>query len=216
MSRAVFLDRDGVINQKPPEGDYITAWEDFHILPGVAEAITRLNRAGFAVIVVTNQRCIAKGLITAAGVEAIHKRMTDSLSCAGATIEATYYCPHEQVPACRCRKPAPGMLLEAANARGIELATSWMIGDSSVDIEAGKKVGCMTAFIAPEHAPEGQACFDRSTLASADISAASLLDAVHKILSREEAVIESGVTSQRTGLASHGKLSYPHDDSSTS
>jgi D-glycero-D-manno-heptose 1,7-bisphosphate phosphatase len=215
MSRAVFLDRDGVINQKPPEGDYIIAWEDFHILPGVAEAIILLNQAGFRVIVVTNQRCIAKGLITAAGVEAIHKRMTDSLSCAGATIEATYYCPHEEMPACRCRKPAPGMLLEAANSRGIELGTSWMIGDSGVDMEAGKKVGCMTAFIAPDHAPEGQASLDRSTLASADISAASLLDAVHKILSREEAVIESGAILQRNRLAPPGKHPYPHNDSSS-
>jgi len=213
MTRAIFLDRDGVINQKPPEGDYITAWEDFHILPGVAEAIKLLNRARFRVIVVTNQRCIAKGLISAAEVEAIHKRMSDSLAHAGATIDAMYYCPHDAEPACRCRKPAPGMLLEAANTLGIELAASWMIGDSSVDIEAGKKVGCKTASIAREYLSNTQTKLDRSTHASVDICAATLLDAVQQILRRELAEVESEATSHPTRLVSQGKLSYSPDDS---
>src|SRR5580704_13547313 len=95
MTRAAFLDRDGIINRKPPEGQYVTRWEDFHILPGVTEGIALLNRAGFRVIIVTNQRCIAKGLLTPAGLEKIHQRMSDLLSRAGATIDGIYYCPHE-------------------------------------------------------------------------------------------------------------------------
>src|SRR5271168_5259751 len=117
MSRAVFLDRDGVINQPPPEGEYVTRWEDFHVLPGVVEGIALLNRAGFAVIVVTNQRCVAKGLMTVADLEKMHGRMTDVLARAGATIDETFYCPHELNPPCGCRKPAPGMLLRAAHSR---------------------------------------------------------------------------------------------------
>src|ERR1039457_849329 len=116
MSRAAFLDRDGVINQKAPDNGYITRWEDMEILPGVGEAIALLNRAGFRVIVVTNQRCIAKKLITTDELEALHQRMRDDLSLAGATIDEVYYCPHELHAPCTCRKPRPGLLLDAARA----------------------------------------------------------------------------------------------------
>ena len=145
MSRAVFLDRDGVINQRPPEGDYITRWEDFHILPGVAEGIALLNHAGFSVIVVTNQRCVAKGQLSEADLQQMHERMTDVLARAGAKIDATFYCPHDIEPRCDCRKPAPGMLLSAARLHGIDLRASWMIGDSDNDVEAGHNAGCKTA-----------------------------------------------------------------------
>jgi D-glycero-D-manno-heptose 1,7-bisphosphate phosphatase len=109
LTRAVFLDRDGVINRKAPEGRYVTRWEDFHVLPGVVEGIKLLNRTGFCVIVVTNQRCVAKGLMTLSDLENIHQRMCDLLARAGATVDAIYYCPHALEPSCSCRKPAPGM-----------------------------------------------------------------------------------------------------------
>src|SRR5271156_2995242 len=144
MSRAVFLDRDGVINQRPPEGEYIPRREDFHILPGVAEGIALLNHAGFSVIVVTNQRGVAKVLLTEADLRQMHERMSDDLARAGAKIDATFYCPHETEPPCDCRKPSPGMLLSAALLHGIDLRTSWMIGDSDNDMEAGRKAGCRT------------------------------------------------------------------------
>jgi D-glycero-D-manno-heptose 1,7-bisphosphate phosphatase len=147
MKRAVFLDRDGVINQKAAEGLYITRWEDFKILPGVFEFVAQLNRAGLSVIVITNQRCVAKGLMTISDLEGLHKRMADAFTKSGATIDAIYYCPHEMQPTCRCRKPAPGMLLDAAREHGIELAESWMIGDSDIDIEAGKNAGCKTILL---------------------------------------------------------------------
>src|SRR5258708_40230500 len=142
MNKAVFPDRDGVINRKGPEGDYVVLWEDMKILPGVPEAIALLNRAGYQVIVVSNQRCVAKGIISITDLEALHRRLSAHLSGSGATLDAIYYCPHENDPPCDCRKPKPGMLLAAARDHQIDLGSSWMIGDSMADIEAGRKVGC--------------------------------------------------------------------------
>jgi D-glycero-D-manno-heptose 1,7-bisphosphate phosphatase len=176
MRKAVFLDRDGVINQKPPEGQYVTRWEEMQFLPGVPEAITLLLRAGFCVFAVSNQRCVAKGLLTVADVESIHQRMCQKLAAQGAVITEVYFCPHEKTPPCNCRKPAPGMLLKAARAHRIDLTASWMIGDSDIDIEAGRQAGCRTVRIV-----EG----DETKSDRADISARSLLDAVHRMLSFE-------------------------------
>jgi D-glycero-D-manno-heptose 1,7-bisphosphate phosphatase len=174
MTRAAFLDRDGVINRRAPEGGYITRWEDLELLPGVAEAIALLNRSRFQVIVVSNQRCVAKGLISAHDLESMHQRMQEALAAAGARIDAVYYCPHEKQPACDCRKPRPGMLLEAARAHGLELAESWMIGDSDIDIQAGRNAGCKTAKLA-----------QKEDAAHTDLVASTLLDAVQHILRRE-------------------------------
>lgn len=182
MTSAAFLDRDGVINRKAPEGQYVTCWEDFQLLPGVIEGIAELNRAGLRVIVITNQRCVAKGLLTEPELKKLHQRMLDHLAQAGATIDAIYYCPHEVEPPCSCRKPAPGMLLEAAHSYGLDLATSWMIGDSDIDILAGKNAGCKTARLSVDGAREGDSKWDCNCRETADIVAPSLLDAVHQIL----------------------------------
>jgi D-glycero-D-manno-heptose 1,7-bisphosphate phosphatase len=176
MSRAAFLDRDGVINRKPLEGEYVTRWEEIQFLPGVVDAIALLNRADFRVIVVSNQRCVAKGLITAAGLEAMHQRMCEVLASGGARIDGVYYCPHELQPSCRCRKPQPGMLLEAAQVHDIDLGTSWMIGDSDIDVAAGRNAGCKTARLGASN---------ETANSSANVIAPSLLDAVHQILQRE-------------------------------
>lgn len=173
MKRAAFLDRDGVINLKPPEGQYVTRWEEMQFLPGVAEAISLLGGARFRVIVVTNQRCVAKGLLTVPELDMIHQRMCGELAAAGAVIDGIYYCPHEEEPPCRCRKPAPGLLFTAARAHQIDLAASWMIGDSDRDMEAGRKAGCRTARILKSH---------QVASGVADVSAHSLLDAVEKVL----------------------------------
>ena len=182
MNRAAFLDRDGVINRKAPDGEYVTRWEDFHFLPGVAEAIAQLNQAEFSVIVVTNQRCVSKGLITQAELEKMHKRMSEYLASAGARIDAIYYCPHETEAHCNCRKPEPGMILEAARSRDLDLASSWMVGDSDIDIQAGKKAGCKTArLISIKRAGTGPAQSTALT-GGADVVAASLLEAIPQIL----------------------------------
>jgi D-glycero-D-manno-heptose 1,7-bisphosphate phosphatase len=173
MKKAAFLDRDGVINRKAPEGQYVTRWEDMEFLPGSFEAVRLLNAAGFLVVVITNQRCVAKGLITPQELESLHARMRLEFQTAGATIDAVYYCPHDYQPPCDCRKPRPGMLLDAAREHNIQLNASWMIGDSDHDVQAGRTAGCNTALVVAD----GQ-----SNQARADIVATSLLDATHKIL----------------------------------
>src|SRR6266478_3033211 len=144
MKKAAFLDSDGVINRKPPEGQYVTRWEELQFLPGVSEAIILLTGAGYSFFVVTNQRGVAKGLPTQDDLESIHLRMCQELADAGAVITKVYYCPHEKQPPCSCRKPAPGMLLTAARDHESKLSSSWMIGDSDIDVEAGKNAGCKT------------------------------------------------------------------------
>jgi histidinol-phosphate phosphatase family protein len=173
MNRAVFLDRDGVINRAASESKYITRWDEMCVLPGVAEAIRLLNTSGFLVIVVTNQRCVAKGLITVEDLELLHQKMCGELAAMGAMIDRVYYCPHDMEPPCGCRKPAPGMLLDAARDHDITLYESWMIGDSTSDIEAGTNAGCRTARVIPSHRLSGD---------SSDINAPSLLGVVHKIV----------------------------------
>jgi D-glycero-D-manno-heptose 1,7-bisphosphate phosphatase len=175
MNKAAFLDRDGVINQKAPQGDYITRWEQVHFLPGVAEAIALLHHAGYLMIVVTNQRCVAKGLITIQELENIHWKMREALERKGATLDGIYYCPHEYHQ-CHCRKPAAGMLLNAAQENNIDLSLSWMIGDSGIDIEAGKNAGCKTARITDKN--------DELRVV-ADVVSTSLLGVIQQILDRE-------------------------------
>lgn len=176
MQRAVFLDRDGVINRKAPEGEYVTCWEQMDFLPGAADAIALLNRAGFRVIVISNQRCVAKGLITRTRVERLHDRMRHALAQADAIIDAVYYCPHEKDDHCNCRKPQPGMLLRAKQEHGIDLAASWMVGDSEMDVEAGRNAGCRTAHLLLDASETGS---------RADLFAPCLLEATRKILDLE-------------------------------
>ena len=176
MVRAVFLDRDGVINQKAPEGRYVTRWAEVEFLAGGAEAVKRFRSAGFLVVVVSNQRAVAKGLITEEGLASLHHRMWKELFGPGKGFDAVYYCPHDTDPPCRCRKPQPGMLLAAAQDRGIDLTASWMIGDSESDVEAGRSAGCRTIQIcSPDVRP--------STLA--DQVAGSLAEATDVILAAE-------------------------------
>jgi len=170
MTKAVFLDRDGVINRKAPEGQYVTRWEDFHVLPGVIEGIAELNRAGLLVVVVTNQRCVAKGLMTETELQELHRQMSERLAEHGATVNAVYYCPHDLEPPCLCRKPAPGMLLDAARLHSLNLAASWMIGDSDSDIQAGRNAGCRTIRVSAEQE------------AGHESSNVSLPDAIQQIL----------------------------------
>lgn len=150
MDRAVFLDRDGVINQKQPEGKYVTAWSEFEFLPNAAEAIKALNDLGYLVIVVTNQRGVALGAMSEAALEEIHRRMIKRLAARGARIDAVYYCPHDKGE-CDCRKPATGLFMKARrDFPGIDFTRSYVIGDSGPDIEAGRRLGCKTILIGPD------------------------------------------------------------------
>jgi len=145
--RTVFLDRDGVVNEKLPEGQFVQSWSDFKIHAGVAGAIARLNRAGLRVVVVSNQSGIALGLYTAEDVGAIHAGMQELLARQGAHVDGFYFCPHGKGQ-CNCRKPLPGLFEQAvAEFPEITGASSVMIGDSLPDIEFGQRLGMKTIFI---------------------------------------------------------------------
>ena len=143
--RAVFLDRDGVLNRCAVHGGKPYAprrLADFRLLPGVAQAVRALKRAGFLVVVVTNQPDIGNGRVEAAVVEAMHRKLK-----ARVPVDDIRVCPHRQDADCACRKPRPGMLLAAAADLRIDLKNSYMVGDRRGDIVAGKAAGCYTFLI---------------------------------------------------------------------
>jgi len=145
--QTVFLDRDGVINEKAPEGDYVRRPEDLKLLKGATQAIARLNRAEVRVVVVTNQRGVARGLYTADDVRAIQCTLEKLLAADRAHLDGFYFCPHD-VGACNCRKPLTGLFEQArADFPEIDAASSVMIGDSLSDIEFGRAVGTRTILI---------------------------------------------------------------------
>ena len=130
-----------------PEGRYVTGWQDFELLPGVREAIGRLNQADLRVLVVTNQRGVALGLYSAADVEAIHDQLQRELSKNQAHIDGFYFCPHDKRE-CGCRKPLPGLFEQAqAEFPEIDTSTSLILGDSLSDIEFGRNLGLKTVFL---------------------------------------------------------------------
>jgi D-glycero-D-manno-heptose 1,7-bisphosphate phosphatase len=179
--RYIFLDRDGVLNRKPPEGGYITSWTEFVWLPGAIEAVARLNRAGLTVLVVTNQRGIALGLYSEADLAQIHSNMRADLARHGAHLDAVYYCPHDR-DVCDCRKPGTGMFSQARrDFAEITGENSVMIGDSHSDIQAGRAAGMNTIFIRGE-ADRQKAGADVAEK-DADAAADSLVEAVEKLLS---------------------------------
>ena len=180
-TETIFLDRDGVINQKQPEGEYVSSWERFVLLPGVAAAIVALKQAGKRVIVVTNQRGVALGRYTTEDVRAIHEQLQKLLARHGAQVDAFYFCPHDKKQ-CQCRKPLPGMFEQArAEFPLITADSSVMVGDSLSDIEFGLGLGMTTIFIQgdSEHRKPG---WERGA-ELADFIAADLPDAVRQILS---------------------------------
>lgn len=136
----VFLDRDGVINVKPAPGEYIRRWEEIRFIPETIDWIRLFKALGFLVIVVTNQRGVALGLLDAAGLAQLHERMRVELSLAGAVIDDIYSCVHEK-DSCGCRKPRVGMVSEAVNKWGIDQANSIVIGDSDCDRELARACG---------------------------------------------------------------------------
>lgn len=153
--KAVFLDRDGTINKYV---GFLRNINDFELIPGVADAIRKINESGYLAIVVTNQPVIARGEVTVAQLDEIHRKMATELGKAGAYVDAIYYCPHHPDKGfkgeiselkfdCDCRKPKPGMLLQAAKDFNINLLQSYMIGDSVSDIHAGKAAGCKTILL---------------------------------------------------------------------
>lgn len=149
--RALFLDRDGIINVPPPPSvRYILHPDAFHLMPGIAETIRRCNQQHIPVVVITNQKCVAIGKLSPRNLSRIHARMEELLRAENAYLDAVYACPHSEADACTCRKPLPGMLLTAAKALDLDLNASWMVGDQPRDIQAGKAAGCQTLHVHSE------------------------------------------------------------------
>jgi D-glycero-D-manno-heptose 1,7-bisphosphate phosphatase len=176
----VFLDRDGVINRKPPEGEYVGDWDHFHLLSGVEAAIAQLNHSGRRVLVVSNQRGIALGLYSISDVETIHQRLNRHLADHGAKIDAFYFCPHDK-NMCDCRKPKTGLFEEAfRDFSGASASNSILIGDSISDIEAARNLKMPAIFI--EGDPNFQKAGADKAAQLADAVSASLADAIRQYL----------------------------------
>jgi D-glycero-D-manno-heptose 1,7-bisphosphate phosphatase len=145
--KAAFLDRDGTLNVKAHEHEYVASADDFVWLPGAVEGLARLARAGYVLVVVSNQRGVGRGLVTVEALRAIEDRIQRDLAAHGSAIEAFRYCFHQDEDACDCRKPKPGLIMRTAEELALDLGSSWMIGDSESDASAGKAAGCRTAFV---------------------------------------------------------------------
>jgi D-glycero-D-manno-heptose 1,7-bisphosphate phosphatase len=151
LKPAVFLDRDGVVIE---DTHYVHSIDRVRLIPGSAEAIAELNRAGWPVAIVTNQAGIARGLFSIETIEQIHEHLVELLRGYGAHIDGIYFCPHhpsgelaEYCHDCDCRKPKPGMLVQAAKELNLDPTRSWMIGDRVSDLQAGSAVGCRTVLV---------------------------------------------------------------------
>jgi len=178
---SVFVDRDGVLNEKMPEGCYITCWSEFKLLPGVTEAIGRLNHAGLRVIVVSNQRGIALGLYTAEDVCAIQTEFQNMLEQSRAHIDGFYFCPHDKGQ-CNCRKPLPGLFeMAVADFPGITGESSVLIGDSLSDIEFGKNLGMLTVYVEGHNERRSESELARE---QAELCFSSLADTVDALLAQ--------------------------------
>jgi D-glycero-D-manno-heptose 1,7-bisphosphate phosphatase len=138
--RAVFFDRDGVINVGAVEGDYVKSWDEFEFMSGIFPLMKVLSERGFKLFVITNQRGVDLKVMTEADLEDIHNRMMISLKDEGIKIEKVYACVHGK-DQCECRKPKPGMILKAAAEFGIDLAASYMVGDRESDMKAAEAAG---------------------------------------------------------------------------
>ncbi|HLX63517.1 MAG TPA: HAD family hydrolase [Planctomycetota bacterium] len=189
MKRAIFLDRDGVLNElvlNPKNGEHESPHDvaDVHMLPGAAEAAKKLQDAGYVLFIVSNQPSYAKGKTSLEQIQAIERLVESHLRESGVEILRAYYCYHhpdgivpEYSGACRCRKPKPQFLFDARDEFGIELSESWMIGDQDTDVQCGRRAGCRTVAVANPLSAHRRPGAEKPTLTARDLA-----DAVEKIL----------------------------------
>jgi len=188
-NRAVFLDRDGTINE---EMGYINHIDRFTLLPGTAKAIRLINANGLKAVVVTNQSGVARGMFTESLVEEIHRKMEDLLRVDGAHIDGIYYCPHhpdfgppEYRKRCHCRKPATGMIERACHDLGIDPIRSYMIGDRIIDVEFGHKIGAKGILVLTGYGKGELTYCDGQWREKPDFIARDLYDAARWIIAQE-------------------------------
>jgi histidinol-phosphate phosphatase family protein len=178
--RGIFLDRDGVINEN--RSDYIKNWEEFTFLPGALDALHALAETDFCIVIVTNQSAIHRGHVSQEIVEEIHRRMVKQIQKHGGRVDAILYCPHRPDENCACRKPRPGLLLEAAMRYSIDLSRSYLIGDNLSDVAAGQAIGseCVLVQKATRRAAEPNVASEDEYHVAADLK-----EAVQYILVKE-------------------------------
>jgi D-glycero-D-manno-heptose 1,7-bisphosphate phosphatase len=189
LRAGVLLDRDGVLNVRPPNHRYVESVDAFEWLSGARAALGVLSRAGYPLAVVSNQRGIARGLVTWSTLRAIEARIQDDLAPFGAQVTGFYYCPHERDEGCGCRKPRPGLLLQAAGELQLNLALSTMIGDSEDDVKAGRAAGCYTILVG-----------STGSATAPDLVAPDLGSAARAIIARSGAAAPSELGDERTRL----------------
>lgn len=148
--KTIFIDRDGVINKDPggwTQHSYVTRWEDFHFLPGAIEAIVKLTKAGYEIAIISNQAGVNKGFFTMDDLNNINENMIRTISSRGGRIRSAHYCPHRSDEACDCRKPNTGLFMEALKGDKVDFNKTYFIGDGSMDVEAGRRMGCKTILL---------------------------------------------------------------------
>lgn len=189
--KTVFVDRDGVINLNRTE--HVLGWQDFQFEENALEALQRLHQVGYKVIVVTNQAIIERGLVSAAEIQELHRRMIREIERYGGRIEAVLCCPHRPEANCLCRKPRPGMLLQAAKRYQIRLSQSWMIGDYLTDVQAGLAAGCKPVLVLTGRGQEAYQSWQQGAyvegLNSPLTVKRNLLEAVEYILASEKVLV---------------------------
>jgi D-glycero-D-manno-heptose 1,7-bisphosphate phosphatase len=144
---AIILDRDGVLNRKPPRAQYVRNWSEWEWRPGALEALKLLRDAGYRTIVASNQPGIGRGVMSEADLEAIHDRAQREAAQAGGRIDAIYYCPHDWDEGCDCRKPKPGLLYQAQRDFHLDLTRTPFVGDDERDAAAADAAGCPFHFV---------------------------------------------------------------------
>jgi D-glycero-D-manno-heptose 1,7-bisphosphate phosphatase len=179
---AAFIDRDGTINNNV---HHLHRVEDLQLIPGSARAIAKLNKAGFSVIIITNQSAIARGLLTEEGLAEIHAELKHQLASHSATLNAIYHCPHHpdhgEKIVCDCRKPRPTLLQRAADEHGLDLSRSFMVGDSYSDLQAGWRAGCQSVLVRTGYGDRVLAETDEETAKKISYVGDDLLDVANWI-----------------------------------
>lgn len=144
-SPAILLDRDGVININRP--DHVKCWSEFRFVPGALSALIVLSRLDLPIAIVSNQAIVSRGLISERQLDIIHERMLSVIQAASARVDQIFYCPHDAHEKCNCRKPEPGLLLNAAESLDLDLSNSVFVGDAFTDVQAGKRANCKTVLV---------------------------------------------------------------------
>ncbi|MFC1667166.1 D-glycero-beta-D-manno-heptose 1,7-bisphosphate 7-phosphatase [Candidatus Omnitrophota bacterium] len=147
MIKAIFLDRDGVINKDPGGGDYIKSWKEFQFLPDAIWAIKELNKNGYNIFVISNQAGVGKGLYSQEALNEITKNMLKEIEASGGKIRSITYCTHRMDEGCNCRKPKTGMIEKATKSLDIDFKKTYFIGDSRVDVGVGRNANCKTILL---------------------------------------------------------------------